>query len=154
MVPLLSFLSMPNVGWKLIAVVAIVAAWLVIGRRAHAGRVPCDEVIRRIIHDVSAERGKSADISHVARQLHTDIPWVEHCMQAAGRRPKRPGLEAAESREERLEAYESDEPEEAGAEDKQEPGAKERLEHPARERQQKIHIPVPTPDYYHNAEDR
>jgi len=145
---------MQNWSWKLAAVTAITAIWLVTGSRVQAGRVPCDDIIRKIIHDISAEHGKSADISHVARQLHTDIPWVEHCMQAAGRRPKRPGLESAESREERLEKYEDDEPEEALAEDKGEPGAKERPEHPQRERRQSIHIPVPTPDYYHNTEER
>jgi len=89
-------------------------------------RVPCDAVIAAISREVRVQKGRSADMSLVAKRLGTDISWVEHCMLIYGRRPKRPGLESAETREARMEHWEEDEPEESATEDVQEPGAQER----------------------------
>jgi len=68
-------------------------------------------------------------------------------MLAYGRRPNRPGYESAETREQRLEAMEEDEPEESGPEDVEEPGARERVVLPDKPRV--LHIkPPPTPSSF------
>lgn len=108
-------------------------------------RVPCTQVMSKVHQHVRLTRGHAADISEIAKQLGTSVPWVERCMLAYGRRAERPGQETAEAREERLESFEEDEPEEAGLEDIQEPGAREREEHPQKERQLRIK-PPPTPE--------
>jgi hypothetical protein len=107
-------------------------------------RISCERVISKIDQQVRRTNGQPADMSQVARQLGTHVIWVEHCMLAYGRRPKRPGYESAEARDERLEALEADEPEESGPEDVEEPGARERPEHPEKERVLRIK-PPPTP---------
>lgn len=66
-------------------------------------------------------------------------------MRAYGRRPKRPGLESAESREAELESFEDEEPEETGPEDTEEEGAPNPKLHPERQRLLKIK-PPPTPE--------
>ncbi|MBI3784587.1 MAG: hypothetical protein HY270_14430 [Deltaproteobacteria bacterium] len=113
---------------------------------ANAGQVACSDVIKKVNHRISLERGNSPDLSLVAHQVGSSVPWVEHCMKVYGRRPKRPGLESAEAHEERLEAFEDDEPEETGPEDVEEEGAKERREHPERPRYSKFkNVPAPEP---------
>jgi len=111
-------------------------------------RVPCDQVMAQLTHQVSSSKGGTADLTIVAKQLGTNIVWVERCMQAYGRRVVRPGLESAEGREERLENFEEDEAEESGREDVPEPGARERP--PARdnevEREREPKIPTPGGD--------
>jgi len=93
--------------------------------RTEARRVACDQVLSVVNRQLRATRGRATDLTDVAKELKTTIPWVEHCMRAYGRRPLRPGREAAESREAEIEAYEEDEPEETFAEDIEEPGARE-----------------------------
>jgi len=121
------------------------------GLAGSALRVPCDRVISRLNHEEGSEHGTAPDMSRVAKQLHTTVTWVERCMLAYGRRPRRPGLESAESREQHLEDLEEQEPEEVAPEDIAEPGARERKEHPEKERVTHVK-PPPTPggffDYY------
>jgi hypothetical protein len=113
--------------------VLLVALWMV-PPRGRAGQVSCVQVMRSVNRHVSRERGRSADLSDVAKSLGTSPSWVEHCLRAYGRRPKRPGLESAEGREGLLEDYEESEFEESGPEDVEEPGARERPVHPEKPR--------------------
>jgi hypothetical protein len=83
-------------------------------------------------------------MSMLAKRMHTTVVWVERCMLASGRRPLRPGMESAETREEGLEAFEDAEPEEIAPEDIQEPGARGYKEHPEKERLSRVK-PPPTP---------
>ena len=112
--------------------------------RSVGRRVGCDEVVSRVDREKRAGHGRAADMSSLAQRLGTTVFWVEHCMLTYGRRPKRPGVESAEIREERMESLEENEPEETAAEDVPEPGAAERPFHPARERRLKLQ-PPPTP---------
>jgi hypothetical protein len=109
-------------------------------------RIPCDQVMSRINREIGAEHGRAADLSLVAKRMGTSVAWVERCLTSYGRRAKRPGLESAEGREERLEKFEEDEPEETFPEDVVEPGARPLHEHPEHERQPRLRIP-PTPAY-------
>ncbi len=109
-----------------------------------AGRVPCDAVISEVHKETRTVKQANVDISKVARSLGTTVAWTEHCMRAYGRRPKRPGLESAESREAELESFEDEEPEEVMPEDTEEEGAPDLKIHPQRPRLLKIH-PPPTP---------
>jgi hypothetical protein len=106
--------------------------------------VPCPEVMSEVTRQTSKLRGKSADMSEVAKKLGTSAAWVEHCMRTYGRRAHRPGLESQEGREQRLEALEEDEPEESAQEDVEEPGEHDIEEHPEKQRILK-HRPTPTP---------
>ncbi len=110
----------------------------------NAQRVSCDRVISRISHEEGIQHGNAPDMSMVARRLGTTVTWVERCMLAYGRRPKRPGLESAESREQHLESFEDQEPEEVAPEDVAEPGARELKEHAEKERVSRMK-PPPTP---------
>ena len=114
---------------------------------AQARRVPCTEVMSKVHRQVRLSRGRAADISDVAKQLGTNVPWVERCMLSYGQRAERPGHETAEAREERLESFEEDEFEEAGPEDISEPGAREREEHAEKERAARIKA-RPTPELF------
>jgi len=129
---------------RLVIAAVVLTVWL---GMASAGTVPCDVIIARVNRNAGKERGRAPDMSELAKQLGTSTVWVEHCMITYGRRSKRPGLESAEGREERLESLEEDEPEETGLEDVEEPGAREEPEHPAKPRQFKSHV-EPTPDTY------
>jgi hypothetical protein len=95
-------------------------------------RVPCDQVISRVDHDTDVQRGHAADMSMVAKGLGTSITWVQRCMLAYGRRPKRSGVESAETTEQRLEKFEEEEPEEGGSEDVEEENAGNGNERPER----------------------
>lgn len=110
-----------------------------------AGNVGCSEIMKRTNRHVSTGRGEPADISLIARELDTSIPWVEHCMRMYGRRAKRPGLESPEEREKLLEAREADEPEESAREDIEEGGARERPERPIKPRYMDYRF-TPTPE--------
>ena len=102
----------------------LLAVWLVITPlKTEAGRVACDAVISEVHRETRTIKQPNVDISKVARKLGTTIAWTEHCMRVYGRRPKRPGLESAESREAELESFEDEEPEETMAEDTEEEGA-------------------------------
>ena len=84
----------------------------------------------------------------MAKILGTGVFWLERCMLAYGRLPKRPLTTG--SLDDRLESLEADEPEETGPEDVQEPGARERVEHPERPRVLHLGIeqrPTPEPEY-------
>lgn len=132
--------------WRVVFSATLLAVWLASSApRAEAGRVACDVVISAVHRQVGILRGRSADLSLVAKRLGTTVPWIEHCMRAYGRRPKRPGLESAEAREEQLESFEDEEPEEAFHEDVEEPGARERVVHPQKERVLRAK-PPPTPE--------
>src|SRR5262249_19347383 len=122
--------SAPLLMWA--ALVAMV--WTIRTDTAAAWRVPCDQVISRVNHEVGAERGGSADLSKLAKAMGTTTGWVEHCMTMYGRRQRRPEVESADRREERLEALEDEEPEEVAPEDVEEPGEHEH-EVPYEERQ-------------------
>jgi hypothetical protein len=123
----------------------LLAAWLVISPpETEAGRVPCDAVISEAHKETRTIKQANIDISKVAKNLGTTIAWTEHCMRVYGRRPKRPGLESAESREAELESFEDEEPEETMPEDTEEEGAPDLRLHPERQRLLKIH-PPPTP---------
>jgi hypothetical protein len=97
-----------------------------------AWRVPCDQVISQLDRNTTSQRGKGGadlkggtDLTTLARQLNTTESWAEHCMRAYGRRPKRAGLEGAESREVQLEQWEGDEPEESAPEEMEDSGERE-----------------------------
>jgi hypothetical protein len=123
----------------------LLAAWLLITPfKTEAGRVGCDTVISEVHKETRTIKQANVDLSKVARNLGTTIAWTEHCMRVYGRRPKRPGLESAESREAELESFEDEEPEETMPEDTEEEGAPDLKIHPERQRLLKIH-PVPTP---------
>lgn len=123
----------------------LLAVWLVISPpKTEAGRVSCDAVISEVHRETRTIKQPNVDISRVARKLGTTIAWTEHCMRVYGRRPKRPGLESAESRESELESFEDEEPEETMPEDTEEEGAPDLKIHPERQRLLKIH-PAPTP---------
>ena len=100
--------------------------------RVARGRVPCDQVTSRLDRDTNARNGRTPDMSVVAEELGTSVVWVERCMLAYGRRPKRPGTESDEARQHLLESWEADEPEESGPEDIEEAGAPYRREQPER----------------------
>jgi hypothetical protein len=102
------------------------------------------EEVTRASRMVRAAGQSHVDISRIARKLGTTIPWTEHCMRTYGRRPKRPGLEAAESREAEMEAFEGDEPEETFPEDLEEAGVPDLKERPEKSRRLKLQAP-PTP---------
>jgi hypothetical protein len=87
-------------------------------RGAPERRVPCDRVISQIDRE-----GHGVDESLIARSLGTSVAWVERCMLAYGRRPRGQGGESAESKENLMESWEQNEPEERGAEEIEEPGA-------------------------------
>lgn len=130
--------------WFPVAVLLLVV-WLACAvPRTEARRVACDQVISAVNREVRLRRGEAADISQLAKRLGTSIPWVERCMLMYGRRPQRPGLEAAESKESEIEAFEEEEPEESFPEDKEEPGAHEEPEHPEKPRVFRLE-PPPTP---------
>jgi hypothetical protein len=81
-------------------------------------RVPCDQVISRVDHYAHSHSAHlSADLSEVAKELGTNVAWVERCMLAYGRRVGRPGKESAASTEQLLKTFEEDEPEEVERED-------------------------------------
>ena len=123
----------------------LLAIWLVTSvPTTHAGRVSCDAVISEVHRETRTFRQANVDISKVARKLGTTIAWTEHCMRIYGRRPKRPGLESAESREAELESFEDEEPEETMPEDTEEEGAPDLKVHPERSRVLKAQ-PPPTP---------
>jgi hypothetical protein len=123
----------------------LLVVWLALSApRTEAGRVSCDSVISEVHRETRTFREANVDISKVARRLGTTIAWTEHCMRVYGRRPKRPGLESAESREAELESFEDEEPEETLPEDTEEEGAPDLKLHPERQRLLKIH-PPPTP---------
>lgn len=107
---------------------ALLVCVIVLGsaRVGWGGNVSCVEIVRRANAYTSRSRGRVVDISELARKMGTSVTWVEHCLKAFGRRPKRPSLESHESREAELEALEESEPEESFAEDREEPGARER----------------------------
>jgi hypothetical protein len=135
-------------GWHWLPAVLLLLVWLALSvPRSEAGRVPCDRVISKVNREVRIVRGESVDISHVAKQLGTSVAWVEHCMRMFGRRPKRPGHEAAGSLEAEIESFEEEEPEEAFAEDVEEPGARERIVHPPKARVFRSK-PPPTPQEF------
>ncbi len=125
--------------------VILVLGTLLCLSRADAGNAGCPDVLRKVNGHISTRRGEPADLSQIARDLGTSIPWVEHCLQIYGRRAKRPGLESAEERESMMEAVESEEPEESASEDTEEGGARERPPHPQRPRYQDYHF-TPTPE--------
>lgn len=108
--------------WALAALLMVLAG----ARAAWAGNVSCVDIVREATAYTSRSRGRVVDVSELARQMGTSITWVEHCLRAFGRRPKRPSLESHETREADLEALEESEPEESFAEDREEPGARER----------------------------
>jgi hypothetical protein len=123
----------------------LLAVWLFTSvPRTEAGRIGCDAVISEVHKETRSGRSANVDVSKVARALGTTITWAEHCMRVYGRRPKRPGLESAESREAELESFEDEEPEETMPEDTEEEGAPDLKMHPERPRLLKIH-PPPTP---------
>jgi hypothetical protein len=123
----------------------LLATWLVLSAPPTEGaRVSCDSVISEVHKETRSFKQANVDISKVARSLGTTVAWTEHCMRAYGRRPKRPGLESAESREAELESFEDEEPEEVLPEDTEEEGAPDLKLHPDRQRLLKIH-PPPTP---------
>ena len=133
----------PVGAWCLALVVLLF--WLAIAvPRTEARRVSCDRVLSTANREVRLSKGGTADLSAIARGLGTTVAWVEHCMLAYGRRPRRPGYQTAESRETELERLESDEPEEEFPEDVEEPGARERVVHPQRPRVLRVK-PPPTP---------
>jgi hypothetical protein len=120
------------------------ALLIVAARQASAGRVPCVEIVRKATSYTSRTRGKIVDVSELAKQMGTSVAWVEHCLRAFGRRPKRPSLESHEGREAELEMLEDEEPEESFAEDQEEPGARERP--PSTQRPRYLSIkPSPAP---------
>jgi len=122
-----------------------VAAWLALSApRIEAWRVSCDSVMSEVHKETRATKATHVDISKVATRLNTSVAWTEHCMRAYGLRTKRPGVESPEGREQEIESFEEDEPEEAAAEDTEEEGASNPKQHPERQRQLKIH-PAPTP---------
>jgi hypothetical protein len=100
-------------------------------------RVPCDEVISRVDHYAEVQPGNVADVSKVAKELGTNVTWVERCMLAYGRRAKRSRVESAETTAQRLESFEEDEPEEVGPEDVEEEGSSARRG--PSERQRRLH---------------
>jgi hypothetical protein len=150
--------------WSLVALAVCATVWFA-SSGAHAGegdsrqqqqsesksaavqgrRVPCTAVMSKVHRQTRLSRGRGADISAIAKQLGTNVPWVERCMLSFGARAQRPGHETAEAREERLESFEEDEFEESGSEDTSEPGAREREEHLEKEREARIRA-RPTPE--------
>jgi hypothetical protein len=91
-----------------------------------ARRVPCDQVISQVDRNTTLRGGKSsADLTKLASQLNTTVSWAEHCMRAYGRRPKRAGLESAESHQAQVEQWEEDEPEESAPEEMEDSGEHE-----------------------------
>ena len=122
------------------------------GPSTQGRRVPCSKIMSAVHRELTATKGRSADLTLVAKRFGTSIVWVERCMQAYGKRVVRPGLESPEGREARLRRLEEDEPEETFREDAEEPGACERpppdeVERPLRA------TPRPTPDEFGHAED-
>ena len=119
-----------------VVVMAILLALLVVRGvpPANAGQVSCAEIMHHVNHQISAEHGRAVDISAMAKTIGTSPPWIEHCMQVYGRRPKRPDLQSGEDREDLLETFETSEPEETAPEDEEEDGVRERPEHPERPR--------------------
>jgi len=101
------------------------------GSLAAQRRAPCDEVTSQVDRDTNARGGHTVDMSVVAKELGTSVVWVERCMLAYGRQPRRPSGKSAESREQLLESLEENEPEEENApEDIEEAGAPNRGERP------------------------
>ena len=125
----------------------VLAVWIVLSaRNVEARRVPCDAVIAEAHHERRSINQTSVDISKLSKTLGTTVAWTEHCMRAYGRRPKRPGLESAESREEELESFEEDEPEETFPEDADEEGVPDLKDQPEKQRILKIHPSEESPD--------
>ncbi|MFI5398430.1 MAG: hypothetical protein ACHQ9S_23090 [Candidatus Binatia bacterium] len=110
-------------------------------------RVPCDQVVSHIDKDLKPRH--VTDIVRIAKEMHTSVLWVERCMESYGRRVREETHHNAEEREQLLETWEEDEPEEVGPEEMSEPGVEDRSErqtlrsHPERERQ--LHAPKRTP---------
>jgi len=108
-------------------------------------RVGCDRVVSEFDSESRSKPDRVVDISVVAKELGSNVTWVERCLQAYGRRAKRPGYESAEGREKRLESMEEDEVEETFPEDSEEQGATERPERAEKPRQFKLKgLPTPT----------
>jgi hypothetical protein len=123
----------------------LLAACLVLSApRIEAWRVSCESVMSAVHKAARTANETHVDISKLAAHLNTSVAWAEHCMRAYGLRTKRPGIESAEGREQELESFEEDEPEEAAPEDTEEEGAPNPKLLPERQRLLKIH-PPPTP---------
>ena len=103
-------------------------------RAAHPHRLPCSEVVSRLDHDRGVQSGHSTNVARIAKDMGTSVIWMEHCVEAYGRRPLHRSIEDTEGAEAELEKFESGEAEEGGPEDLQEGGARERVEHPEKER--------------------
>jgi hypothetical protein len=106
-------------------------------------RVACAEVISSVNHDLSIQHGRSADLARIARDLETNVTWVEHCMLAYGRRPKSEDEETSEAHETLLEQMEEDEPEETAPEDAAEDNVRERRVREEKEKQLRISRATP-----------
>jgi len=88
--------------------------------------VPCEEVVSRNDHHLGVEKGRSANLAVIARDLGTTKQWLVHCLLVYGRRVPE-SFETADD-EDLLEKLEAEEPEETAPEDAEEPGARERNE--------------------------
>lgn len=87
-------------------------------------RVPCDQVISQVDRESYTHPRHAVEMSVVAKNLDTNVVWVERCMVAYGRQPRRPSAQSVESKEKRLESLEEDEPEERAPEEIEEAGAR------------------------------
>lgn len=90
--------------------------------RAWHQRVSCEEVIAKVDHNKSVEKGHPPSVIAVAKALGILPFWVEQCMTAYGRRlPRKLEAESGESaHEDRIERFEEEEAEETASEDVEE----------------------------------
>jgi hypothetical protein len=129
-----------------------VAAQRAATRRAPASssvqrRLSCHEMVERVSHGKRVVNGTPLSLNEIARELGTNVDWLEQCLIAYGRRvPKRAQVGSHESaREDRLERSEEEEAEEVAPEDIPEPGEGEQQYEEAPEKQLKRTRPTPRP---------
>ena len=107
----------------------------------------CDRIVSEFDSDTALKPDRVVSLSVLAKELGTNVTWIERCLQAYGRRSKRSGYESAEGQEKRLESMEEDEVEETFPEDSEEQGATERPERAEKPRQFKLRS-LPTPSLW------
>jgi hypothetical protein len=113
---------MPDTIKRLAVAIPIVAMLTIPEPRADAGQTDCATIISVVNSHVRSGAGKSLDMKAISKSVGVSRLWIEHCMQAYGRRLPRLAIEPlGHAKEDRLEEYEVDEPNDEAPEDLAEP---------------------------------
>ena len=110
--------SLDKVLIRLVLAVVSLGGFLAAPGPAHAGRVPCSQVIAEMDRTTSSAADyEGADPIKVGRRLGVEPLWVERCAATYGRRLSRKAPGVGVSPEALIERWESQEPEELASEE-------------------------------------